>query len=234
MPFPPRHAEPVRQLAGALGPDERRASHELFCVLYHGERLAADAAGAQARLAPDSASQRFLRRQAREEHFHSIVFAGAAAMLSPHLKRTAMPAIFLDWQHRIDAALARGQLIETLLVQQVFLEGLGNIVLHRLDLELALAGDRLGRLRKIILYQEDRHHVFGLRALQAELARDPSARPRIDALAFELFGQTGELLHEIRDALAVMDSEPQAYMAELGAQLSDHLPERAAARLSMR
>ena len=142
-----RHALRVRRRTRALESEERRALRHLLTVMAHGERVAMEGASLQARIAPNREARRFLRRQAWQERFHTAIFAHAAAALpadasSPGHGKSAMPAVLTDWRAQIVNALQRDRLAESLLVQQVFLEGLGHVVLRQLDARLMGADDR--------------------------------------------------------------------------------------------
>jgi len=138
-----RHALRVRRRTRAFESEERRALRHLLTVMAHGERVAMEGAGLQMRIAPNREARQFLRRQAWQERFHTAIFANAAAALpadpcSPGHDKSAMPAVLSDWRTQIVNALQRDRLAESLLVQQVFLEGLGHIVLRQRDVRLLI------------------------------------------------------------------------------------------------
>jgi hypothetical protein len=135
-----------------------------------------------------------------------------------------MPAVLSDWRAQIVNALQRDRLAESLLVQQVFLEGLGHIVLRQLDARLLGSDDRLSRLGRMIQRQEEQHHQFGLNQLECELRRDPSSRSRLEKIGRSLSQQAEDLLAGLSDAFDVLDPGHGDYVAELLAELPAHLP----------
>lgn len=160
-------------------PDERTPIARLLTFLEHGERMAHDCAQAQAALAPDTPSRRFLLSQARQEAAHALVFQGAIAWLAPkHLRDAPFLPALEAYRNILDDALARGDLLETVLAEQVILEGLGEAILTRIEEGLAKRAAPFGRLRRILLQQEEAHHGFGRRMLERAMADG-----RIDAVA---------------------------------------------------
>ena len=88
--------------------DEKVPIARLLTFLEHGERVANECAKAQAALAPDSGSRRFLLSQARQEAAHALVFQGAIAWLAPrHLGNAPFLPALEEYRKRLDEALAR-------------------------------------------------------------------------------------------------------------------------------
>jgi GNAT superfamily N-acetyltransferase len=143
----------------------------LLTFLEHGERLAHTCAKAQAALAVDPAHRRFLLSQARQEALHALVFQGAIVWLAPrYLGDTPMLPALEDYRKRLFDALSRKDLIETILAEQVILEGLGEAILTRIEAGLVKRAAPYGRLRRILLHQEEAHHGFGRRFLERAIA----------------------------------------------------------------
>ena len=104
--------------------DEKVPIARLLTFLEHGERMAHDCARAQAALVPDAGARRFLFRQARQEAAHALVFQGAIAWLAPkHLGDTPFLPALEVYRKMLDDALARQDVLETFLAEQVILEG---------------------------------------------------------------------------------------------------------------
>lgn len=119
-------------------PEERTPIARLLTFLERGERLAHECAGRQALLASDSGSRRFLVSQARQEAGHALVFQGAIAWLAPkHLGDAPFLPPLETYRKMLDNALDRQDLLETLLAEQVILEGLGEAMLTRIEEGLA-------------------------------------------------------------------------------------------------
>lgn len=157
--------------------DEKVPIARLLTFLEHGERMAHDCARAQAILVPDAGSSRFLFSQARQEAAHALVFQGAIAWLAPkHLGDAPFLPALEAYRKMLDDALARQDVLETFLAEQVILEGLGEVILTRIEEGLTKRAAPFGRLRRILLKQEEAHHGFGRRMLEQAMAEG-----RIDA-----------------------------------------------------
>ncbi|MBA2352869.1 MAG: hypothetical protein H0V78_14110 [Burkholderiales bacterium] len=149
----------------------------VFAALGEGERSARDAARKQADIAPDGKARRFLLAQARQEAFHAWVCDGAVHWLAPDSAgASALPAAvkraLRRYAERIGTDLAEREFTRSLVGMQVVFEGLGAVVLGKLDIGLSKHGKRFAPLRRILLRQEDAHHEFGVRCLQRLIASD--------------------------------------------------------------
>jgi len=220
-------------LAACLDPEQRGALGYLLAVMAQGERIAMEGAGLQARIAPDRAGRHFFRQQVRQERFHAVVFAGAAALLSAGHREwpcrySQLPPALVAWRAQIVDATARGRLAESLLVQQVFLEGFGHVLLHRFGACLTNPDERWSRLHRLILGQEAQHHRVGLQLLDRELHRVPAAYPRLERIGRSLFGQAEQLLANLAQAFEALDWQNSDAVAELRAGLPAGVPGAAA------
>lgn len=152
-------------------PDEKVPIARLLTFLERGERVANECAKAQAALAPDLMSRRFLLSQARQEAAHAMVFQGAIAWLAPkHLGDTPFLPALEEYRTILNDALTRRDLLEAVLAEQVILEGLGEAILTRIEEGLVKRAAPFGRLRRILLHQEEAHHGFGRRMLERAMA----------------------------------------------------------------
>lgn len=155
--------------SSTMAPAHRRALGVFLRHLAQGERVAQRAATRQATLAPTARLSRFLRSQARQEQSHALIFDGFAC---------ALGAAPLDLRHcpyrayadRLDAAVDRGDFLDSVIGTQVVLEALGELLLARLDRGIGRHGNHLRRLRRRILAQEATHHAFGTAILAAARA----------------------------------------------------------------
>ena len=115
-----------------IHPDQRAPLARLLQFLRDGEYLASDCARAQSKLAPDPLMRRFLLSQARQETYHAIVFQGNIAWLAPrHLGACPL----LPPSSGVARLLKRpspGDFAETLMAEQIILEGLGEAILKRI------------------------------------------------------------------------------------------------------
>jgi rubrerythrin len=152
--------------------DERGPIARLLTFLEHGERMAHDCAKTQAALSDNPKIQRFLLSQAKQEAMHARVFQGAIAWLAPkHLRDTPFLPALEAYRRILDDALARRDLTETFLAEQVVLEGLGEAILTRIEQGLAKRAAPFGPLRRILLKQEEAHHGFGRRQIEQTIQR---------------------------------------------------------------
>lgn len=191
-----------------LLPDESRQIARLFGFLRHGEWLARDVAARQARLAADPALRRFFAAQARQEAFHAAVFDGAVHWLAPRGVRPPAPAPLRRYRARVEAALACGDLVESLLALQVLFEALGDVVLEAIDAGIERRGGGFTRLRRVLRAQEQAHHAFGVRALEQQLDAMPASVARLREPARGYVELVGEILHSLEGVFADFRQEP--------------------------
>lgn len=152
--------------------EEKVPIARLLTFLGHGERMAHDCAKAQAGLSADSGTRRFLLNQAKQEAMHARVFQGAIAWLAPkHLGDAPFLPALEEYRAILDEALARRDLTESFLGEQVVLEGLGEAVLTRIEQGLVKRAAPFGRLRRILLHEEEAHHGFGRHQIEQAIMR---------------------------------------------------------------
>jgi hypothetical protein len=206
--------------------DEKVPIARLLTFLEHGERLANECAKAQAALVPDSGSRRFLLSQARQEAAHGIVFQGAIAWLAPrHLGDAPFLPALEEYRKLLDDALARQDVLETFLAEQVILEGLGEAILTRIEEGLAKRAAPFGRLRRILLQQEEAHHGFGRRMLERAMAEG-----RIDAETLRYRAQnylalTDQMVLALSDLFESIAEDPTAWAHDVRKFLPEWLVE---------
>jgi hypothetical protein len=200
--------------------DEKIPIARLLTFLESGERMAHQCAKAQAALVPDRGAGRFLLSQARQEATHAVVFQGAVAWLAPrHLGDAPFLPALEAYRKKLDDALARRDFLETLLAEQVILEGLGEAILTRIEEGLVKRAAPFGRLRRILLHQEKAHHEFGRRRLERAMAEgrtDPEAlRRRANdylALTEQMVLTLGELFESIAEDPAVWAQDARNFL----------------------
>jgi GNAT superfamily N-acetyltransferase len=196
----------------SVHPNEKIPIARLMTFLEHGERLANECAKAQAASALDAGSHRFLLSQARPESAHAIVFQGAIAWLAPrHLGDVPFLPALEEYRAILNEALARQDLLETFLAEQVILEGLGEAILTRIEEGLVKGAAPFGRLRRILLQQEEAHQGFGRRMLERAMAEG-----RIDAEALRRRAQnylalTDQMVLTLSDLFESIAEDPTAW-----------------------
>ena len=196
--------------------DEKVPIARLLTFLEHGERMANECAKAQASLAPDSGSRRFLFSQARQEAAHALVFQGAIAWLAPrHLGDAPFLPALEEYRKLLDDALAREDVLETLLAEQVILEGLGEAILTRIEEGLAKRAAPFGRLRRILLQQEEAHHGFGRRMLERAMAEGRIDAETLRRRAQDYLALTDQMVLTLSDLFESIAEDPTAWAQDV-------------------
>ncbi len=193
----------------------------LFASLEFGERIAHDCATRQAELSNGSHG-RFFERQARQESHHARVFGRVILCIAPRGPRP-VPLALRDYRTRLNHAGRRGDMVDLLVGQQLVLEGLGELILHRLDRKFDQRHIGFKRLRKVLLAQERGHQAFGERTVQ-RLVESGEARPeRIRELTGEYLVLAQRVLGEMQSVFDVVDADAAWYGAALRERLEHWL-----------
>ena len=205
-------------------PDERVPLARLFAFIEQGEVLAHDCANSQASIACEPALQRFLIGQARQEKAHAAVFHGAVTWLAPrHLGACPLLTPLDHYRMLIDSALRRNDFFETVLAQQIILEGLGETILKKLDEGLVKRHAPFQRLRRILIQQEESHQGFGHRTLERAIARHDTSPEALLPAALEYLDLVESMLHHLGNLLEEIDEDPSEYVTEVKNSLPDWL-----------
>ncbi|MBX9660975.1 MAG: hypothetical protein K2X00_20655 [Nitrospiraceae bacterium] len=209
-----------------VAPDEKVPIARLLTFLEHGERMAHDCAQAQAVLAPDAPSRRFLVSQARQEAAHAFVFQGAIAWLAPkHLGDAPFLPALEAYREKLDDALARQDLFETFLAEQVILEGLGEAILTRIEEGLVKRAAPFGRLRRILLQQEEAHHGFGRRMLERAMGDGRIGAVTLSRRAQDYLALTDQMVLTLSDLFETIDEDPAVWAQDVRKFLPSWLAE---------
>ena len=198
----------------------------LFSFLVVAERLAHDCALAQAAIAPDPSMHRFLLAQARQEAFHARVFQGAVNCLAPR-GVSSDPSLLPMSRYRalLEDAIRRRDIPETLLAQQVILEGLGDVVLDRINAGMTERGMGFARLRRTLLNQEHAHHIFGLRQLEGLINTGRASAATLRDRGKEYLALTDAILAAQGDLFDSFGEDPIAYASAVRRRLPSWLTE---------
>jgi len=209
--------------------DEKVPIARLLTFLEHGERLANECAKAQAALAPDAGSRRFLMSQARQEAAHALVFQGAIAWIAPkHLGDTPFLPALEEYRTILNDALVRKDLLETFLAEQVILEGLGEAILTRIEEGLAKRTAPFGRLRRILLQQEEAHHGFGRRMLERAMSEGLIDAEKLRRRAQDYLALTDQMVLTLSDLFQSIAEDPRAWAEDVRKFLPEWLVETSA------
>jgi hypothetical protein len=199
-----------------IRPHEHVPIARLLTFLQHGEELAHDCARRQAQLAMDQGWRRFLNGQARQEAVHAVVFRGAIAWLAPrHLGDAPFLPALDEYRRLLDDALERGNFYETILAEQVILEGLGEALLTRIEEGLARRQAPLGRLRRILLRQEEAHHQFGRRLLERAVAAGELDRELLQSRAQLYLGFTDAMVLTLSELFDSIQEDAAAWAGDV-------------------
>lgn len=193
---------------------------QLLQFLDLGEQLAHDCANAQVELVSDHRMKVFLAGQAKQERRHALAFQWAIRWLSPRVKNS--PLISRHMTHYRDlimAAVEHRHFPETLLGEQIILEGLGEAILQRMETGLAKRKAPFGRLRRMLLQQEEAHHAFGLRSLERMIAADDLSIENLREAAVPYLDLAKSMLFSAGDAFQAIHEDPQDYWDDFQAGL---------------
>jgi hypothetical protein len=194
-------------------PDEQVPLARLLTFLEYGERLAHDCAFAQSALAPQRGMQRFLASQARQESAHAWVFHGAIAWLAPrHIGDSPFLPALEQYRALLEDALQRRDMPETLMAEQLILEGLGEAILGRIEEGLVKRDAPFGSLRRVLLAQEEAHHDFGRRMLDRAFAAGATSPDALRVRAQEYLALTDRMVSTLGDLFESIDEDPKLYM----------------------
>lgn len=195
---------------------EREPIARLLSFLEHGERLAHACAKAQAALVDDPRLRRFLLTQARQESMHAWVFQGAIAWLAPrHLGGDPFLPGLEQYRVLLNDALARHDLAETLLAEQIILEGLGEAILSRIEAGLVKREAPFGRLRRVLLHQEEAHHEFGCRQLERLIQAGLTSHDQLRARVPEYLGLTADMVTTLAEVFASINEDADAWAKDV-------------------
>ncbi len=154
--------------------NEQKHISLLFRFLLQGEQLARETSRRQAQMTQDNGIQYFLRRQSRQELFHSRMFQIALSVINARGRGCNISISAMQkYDSLLNEAAKQNNQAELLLGMQVILEGFGDTVLENLESSVANRSNYLQHLRQLILSQEDEHHRFGIHRLNAMVAEKP-------------------------------------------------------------
>lgn len=199
-----------------LRADEKVPVARLLTFLAHGERLASACANAQAALVTDSRERIFLQSQARQEAMHAMVFHAAITWLAPrHLGSEPVLPALEEYRKSLFDALSRKDLIESILAEQVILEGLGEAILTRIEAGLVKRQAPGGRLRRMLLHQEEGHHAFGRRMLERAMAENRTDAATLRDLAQDYLALTDRMVLGVSDLFESIAEDPSAWAGDV-------------------
>ncbi|MBA2485442.1 MAG: hypothetical protein H0V35_04960 [Nitrospira sp.] len=197
-------------------PGERVPIARLLTFLEHGERMANACAHSQAALAPNSKTQRFLTAQSRQEAMHAVIFRGAIGWLAPrHVGDSPFLPALEEYRRLLTEALERGEWLESILGEQVILEGLGEAILTRIETGLEKRHAPFRRLRLMLLHQEEAHHEFGRRVLERAMADGTADLEGLRRRTQDYLALTESMVLTLCDLFETIDENASAWAGDV-------------------
>ncbi|GJL54901.1 MAG: hypothetical protein NPIRA02_20330 [Nitrospirales bacterium] len=202
--------------------NERLPLARLLQFIELGEEIAHDCAKTQVALTQDPGMTHFLQGQARQELLHARTFHTAINWIAPkHLGPSPFSQPFAQYQRLIASALDRGDLYETILAEQVMLEGLGEVTLKKLEKGLLKRQAPFQRLRRMFLQQEEAHHGFGLRLLERAIVQRTISTQSLQIRAQDYIGLVESMIRTGQELLVEINEDPDWYLTEFQKTLPD-------------
>lgn len=188
---------------------------QLLTFMELGEHLARDCAQQQTGLAPEPGMKTFLAGQSRQEGYHAVVFHGAIRWLAPKSVHTSPITDHMqNYRELINSAIARQDFGETLVAEQIILEGLGEAILKKIEVGLVKRGAPFTRLRRMLIHQEEAHHQFGLRILSNMIERGEESFESLRHKAEIYLPLAKTMLFSAEEAFTSIHEDPQEYWDE--------------------
>lgn len=195
-----------------IKPGEHVYLARLLSFLVLGEQLAHDCARAQMNLTSEPGMKKFLAGQARQEGYHAVVFQGASRWLAPRAPQCHdIMEPMEQYRRNVMAAIGRQDFVETIIAEQIILEGLGEAILKILEKGLVKRGAPFQTLRRTLIHQEEAHHAFGLRIINRMLARDEESPTTLNQRAQGYLSLAETLVFSAHDAFKAIDEDANYY-----------------------
>lgn len=203
---------PGASVSMLVKPGEHVHLAQLLQFMVLGEQLAHDCAKSQVTLAREPAMQTFLAGQGRQEGRHALIFQWAIRCLTPRAPQSALISEQMNQYRRLlMAAIERQDFAESLLAEQLILEGLGEAILQRLEAGLLKRKAPFQTLRRLLIQQEHAHHGFGLRALNRMVANGEVSIDRLCELAPVYLDLGKSMLFSAQDSFHSIQEDPREY-----------------------
>ena len=106
-------------------------------------------------------------------------------------------------------------MLETFLAEQVILEGLGEAILTRIEEGLAKRAAPFGRLRRMLLQQEEAHQGFGRRMLERAIAEGRIDAATLRRRAQDYLALTDQMVLALSDLFESIDEDPTVWAQDV-------------------
>ena len=194
----------------------------LFSFLTLGEELAHFCAKEQAGRVENQNMRRFFKTQTRQEHYHRIIFQRGVLILTPKgCSCDPVQKPMQEYKNLLVDALKDNNLAETLLGQQVLLEGLGETVLENIDYGMRNRKFGFQRIRHVVLSQEHAHHQFGLRKLNEWVREDESKKQALSLRVQDYLHLIEQMLISLQDLFEYFNYDAMQYLGDVQHKLPD-------------
>jgi hypothetical protein len=130
-----------------------------------------------------------------------------------------------EYRKLLHDRFACNDLLDTILAEQVILEGLGEAILTHIERGLEKRAAPLGRMRRILLRQEEAHHGFGRRWLERAIARGETDVPTLQRRAHQYLALSDAMILDLADLFDSIDEDPAAWAADVRTFLPEWLTE---------
>jgi hypothetical protein len=120
-----------------------------------------------------------------------------------------------QYRTRLEGALERKDFAETLLAEQIVLEGLGEAILARIEAGLAKRDAPFRRLRRVLVHQEEAHHAFGRRTLDRMLASGETSTEVLRACGADYLVLAQAMVEGLASVFASIDEDASAWAADV-------------------
>lgn len=158
--------------------------------------------------------RQFFLRQAQQERHHAKVFNRVVLFMTPRAV-TTVPLGLQTYRSRLDHACRRNDIVETLLGQQVVLEGFGELILHRMDRKFEQHRIGFKRIRTVLLAQEQGHQAFGHRLLHNLVQTGEVQWERVHELTSDYLALIDCILDELQPVFDVVGADSKWYQDTL-------------------
>ena len=185
----------------------------LFSCLEYGEQIAHDCALQQARMRVTN-SHHFFLRQAQQERHHAKVFNRIILCITPRGPKRVPPTL-QRFRTRIERACRRNDFVETLVGQQIVLEGFGGLILEKIDRKFDQRRLGFKRIRKMLLHQERGHQAYGLRMIDKLIVSDALPLKHVRDLGLEYLALVDYVLDDLQPIFDVVGADAIQYKKEL-------------------
>lgn len=200
-----------------IGADEKKHIARYLKFLLRCERIAHSCSARQAKLCHDKQMKQFLLKQSRQEKFHAMTFQSGILFLAPKGVNAPAQKHTKIYEALLDEAIARDDLLSSVIGLQVILEGMGEIALSRLDFGMKQRDAGLHKLRRAILAQEDAHHDFGLQYLKKNQVLASSIQPEVYLTVIN------DMLSSMQNLFEFFDEDSDQYIADFRRNLPDQI-----------